>query len=143
MFIGEYNHSIDEKGRVAIPIKFRNHLAEGAIITRGLDKSLFLYPKNQWQKLAKQLVDLPITKQAVRAFERFLLSGAMEVDIDRQGRIILPIYLRKFAKIQKSVIIAGLYNRIEIWDESLWQAYQKENETKVEQTAEQLIDIGI
>lgn len=143
MFIGEYSHSIDEKGRLAIPIKFRADLAKGAVVTRGLDNCLFLYSQSEWQKLADKLSKLPISKANTRAFARLMLAGAMDVEIDRQGRIILPDYLRKFAGIKKKVIVAGLYNRLEIWDELKWQRYKRGTEIKSGDIAEQLGELGV
>ncbi|HAU66332.1 TPA: cell division/cell wall cluster transcriptional repressor MraZ, partial [Candidatus Uhrbacteria bacterium] len=120
MFIGEYKHSIDEKGRLAIPSKFRNDLATGAVVTRGLDTSLFLFPKEEWGKLAQKLASLPLGQSNSRAFARLMLAGAMDVELDKQGRVVVPEYLRQYANLQKSAIIAGLYNRLEIWDEEKW-----------------------
>src|ERR1700690_1708812 len=128
MFIGEYQASLDEKGRVSIPVKFRSALKSKIVVTRGLDNSLFLYAMDEWKKLAEKLASLPISTANTRAFSRLMLAGAMDCDIDKQGRIILPGYLKDFAKISKRVIIAGLYNRIEIWSEDLWQAYKTQTE---------------
>src|SRR3989338_4307779 len=129
MFIGEYAHNLDEKGRIAIPIKFRKDLSKGAVVTRGLDSCLFVYTKSEWEKLAEKLATLPISQANSRAFARLMLAGAMDVDVDKQGRIVLPEYLRQFAGLSKNVIVAGLYSRVEIWDESKWQAYKKQTET--------------
>ena len=112
MFIGEYQASIDEKGRVSIPAKFRPSLKSKIVVTRGLDNSLFLYSLDEWKKLAEKLASLPISTANTRAFSRLMLAGAMDCDIDKQGRIILPSYLKEFAKITKKVVISGLYNRI-------------------------------
>ena len=143
MFIGEYKHTIDEKGRVAVPVKFRGKLSEGVVITRGLDNCLFVYSLTEWDKIAQQLADMPLSQTNARAFSRLMLAGAMEAEIDRQGRIIIPNYLRSFASISKNVVMAGLYNRIEVWDEKNWQEYQKKNESEVENIAEKLTDWGI
>ena len=124
MFIGEYRHTIDEKGRLAIPIKFRTDLAKGAVVTRGLDNCLFLYSIEEWQKLADKLSKLPISKANTRAFSRLMLAGAMDVELDKQGRVIVPDYLRKYAGMKKNVVVAGLYNRLEIWDEEDWEKYK-------------------
>ena len=115
MFIGEYQASIDDKGRVSIPAKFRPLLKSKIVVTRGLDNSLFLYSLDEWKKLAEKLASLPISTANTRSFQRLMLAGAMDCEIDKQGRIILPAYLKEFARIGKRVIIAGLYNRIEIW----------------------------
>src|SRR5438094_703945 len=115
-FIGEYSLSVDEKGRLAVPVKYRPMLSKGGVVTRGLDSSLFLYTEKEWKTLAEKLAALPISKANTRAFSRLMLAGAMDVSPDGQGRIILPDYLRQFAGIKKYVVIAGLYNRLEIWD---------------------------
>lgn len=128
MFIGEYTLSIDEKGRLSIPVKFRASLSRGAVVTRGLDNSLFLYTAKEWQMLAGKLASLPISKANTRAFSRLMLAGAMDVEMDKSGRIILPDYLCEFAGIKKRIVIAGLYSRLEIWDEGKWKAYKLNTE---------------
>ena len=143
MFIGEYKHSIDEKGRLAIPKKFRKNLAKGAVVTRGLDTSLFLFPKEEWGKLAEKLASLPLGQSNSRAFARLMLAGAMDVSLDKQGRVVLPGYLRSYASLTKSTVIAGLYTRLEIWDEKKWEAYKKKVEKDADAVAEQLGELGI
>lgn len=143
MFIGEYQHNIDLKGRLAVPAKFRQDLAKGAVVTKGLDNCLFLYPKQEWQKLADKLASLPISKANSRAFARLMLAGAMGVEVDKQGRILVPDYLRKYAGMKKKVIIAGLYNRLEIWDELKWNKYKQGTETKSGDIAEALGELGV
>lgn len=143
MFIGEYQHSIDEKGRLAVPIKFREQLAKGAVVTRGLDNCLFLYPQKDWEALADKLSKLPISKANTRAFARLMLAGAMDCEIDGQGRIILPDYLRKYATIKKKVVVAGLYNRLEIWDELAWNKYKLSTEKRGGDIAEALGELGV
>ncbi|MBU1164029.1 division/cell wall cluster transcriptional repressor MraZ [Patescibacteria group bacterium] len=143
MFIGEYQHNLDQKGRLAIPVKFRNQLAKGAVVTRGLDNCLFLYTKEEWQKLATKLAALPISKANTRAFSRLMLAGAMDVRLDSQGRIILPDYLRKYATVKKKVIIAGLYNRLEIWDDLVWQKYKTGTEKSSTDIAEALGELDV
>ena len=138
MFIGEYNHNLDDKGRLAVPIKFRADLSKGAVITKGLDNCLFLYPKEEYEKLAIKLASMPISKANNRAFTRHLIGGAMDVELDKQGRVILPEYLRKFANIAKKVVVAGLYNRLEIWDEKVWETYRQNTEKDSNQIAEAL-----
>lgn len=142
-FIGEYQHSIDQKKRLAIPVKFRQLLGKKAVITRGLDNCLFLYPFREWQKLARKLSQLPFSRSDVRGFVRIMLAGAMEVNIDNLGRILIPDYLKEYASLGKKVIIAGLYNRLEIWDEKRWQEYQKKTEKEVGDMAERLKELGI
>lgn len=142
MFIGEYTHSVDAKGRLAIPTKFRSLLAKGAVVTRGLDGCLFLYPKKEWMVLAGKLASLPISKSNSRAFSRLMLAGAMDVDADKQGRIMIPEYLRVFGSIKRKAVVAGLYNRVEIWDEEKWNKYKKITEAESNNIAEQLDEIG-
>ncbi len=143
MFIGEYQHSIDEKGRLAIPVKFRGDLSKGAVVTRGLDSCLFLYPQKDWETLAEKLSKLPISKANTRAFARLMLAGAMDCEVDRQGRIILPDYLRKYAGVKKRVVIAGLYNRLELWDEEAWNKYKTGKEKDSGDIAEALGELGV
>jgi len=143
MFIGEYNHTIDEKGRLAVPVKFRSDLARGAVVTRGLDNCLFLYSAEEWAKLAEKLSKLPIGQANTRAFARLMLAGAMDVEIDKQGRIILPEYLRKYAAIGKKVVVAGLYSRLEIWDEDNWNKYKEGTEKDSKDIAEALGELGV
>ncbi len=143
MFIGEYHHNIDEKGRLAIPVKFRHKLKEGAVVTRGLDNCLFLYPQTDWEIIADKLAKLPISKANNRGFARFMLAGAMDAEIDGQGRVILPDYLRKFAFIKKKVVVAGLYNRLEIWDEEAWDKYKQGTEKESKDIAEALGEMGV
>ncbi|MEK7203094.1 MAG: division/cell wall cluster transcriptional repressor MraZ [Patescibacteria group bacterium] len=142
MFIGEYNHNLDDKGRASVPVKFRSFLKGGVVVTRGLDNCLFLYTKKEWQKLAIKLSKLPINKSNTRAFARLMLAGAMDVDFDNQGRIMLPEYLRKFAGLKKKVVIAGLYDRLEIWDEIAWNKYKQGTEEKSADIAEALGELG-
>ena len=143
MFIGEYNHNLDEKGRLAVPVKFRNDLKKGAVVTKGLDGCLFLYTINEWKTLAEKLSKLPISQSGTRAFARLMLAGAMDTQIDKQGRIVIPDYLRKYAKMKKKIIISGLYNRLEIWDESSWEKYKKKTEKESEDIAEKLGELGV
>jgi len=138
IFIGEYNYNLDDKGRLAVPVKFREEIKKGAIVTRGLDNCLFLYTKEEWEKIVEKLSNLPVSQSKARAFSRLMLAGAMEVDCDSQGRINLPDYLRKFAKLEKKTIIAGLFNRLEIWDENLWEEYKKQVEEDSNEIAEEL-----
>jgi MraZ protein len=143
MFLGEYHHTIDDKGRFSIPAKFRQDLADGAVVTRGLDSSLFLYPKEEWDKLAQKLASLPLGKSNSRAFARLMLAGAMDVDVDKQGRVVLPEYLREYAGMEKSIVIAGLYNRLELWDEDEWEEYKEATEGQAGEIAEKLGELGL
>ena len=143
MFIGEYSHTLDEKGRLAVPKKFRANLAKGAIVTRGLDNCLFLYTKAEWTKLAEKLANLPFAQANTRAFARLMLAGAMDVTVDKQGRIMLPEYLRVFAGLKKDLVVAGLYNRLELWDQGKWAEYTKRNEAESASIAEQMSALGV
>ena len=143
MFIGEYSYSIDEKKRLAVPPKFRQLLGKKAVITRGLDQSLFLYPAKEWGILAKKLSQLPLSQSDARGFARIMLSGAMEVIFDNLGRILVPDYLKEYAKLKKKVVITGLYNRIEIWDEIKWKEYKEKTEKEVGDIAERLKELGV
>ena len=143
MFIGEYKHSIDTKGRMAVPAKFRKLLTEGAIVTKGLDSCLFLYTRDEWKRLAGRLAALPIAQKNSRAFARLMLAGAMDVHVDKQGRVMLPDYLRKYAGIAKKVVVAGLYNRLEIWDEDSWEKYKQGTEGQSSDIAEALGELGV
>jgi MraZ protein len=143
MFIGEYRHNLDDKGRLAVPAKFRALLKGGAVVTKGLDNCLFLYPKKQWANLANKLAGMPISQAKARAFGRHMLAGAMEVDFDVQGRITLPEYLRIFCGLKKKIVIAGLYNRLEIWDEASWNRYKIGAEKNSADIAEALGELGV
>jgi MraZ protein len=143
MFIGEYSHNLDEKGRLAIPVKFRNEVKKGAVVTRGLDNCLFLYTKTEWEKLAEKLAALPISQANSRAFARLMLAGAMDVEVDKQGRVILPEYLRRFAGLKKEVVLAGLYNRVEIWDSGAWESYKGQTEKESGNIAERMAELGV
>ena len=143
MFIGEYTHNLDDKGRLAIPKKFRLDLSKGAVVTRGLDNCLFLYTKIEWKKLADKLATMPFSQANTRAFARLMLAGAMDVKLDKQGRIVLPEYLRSFSGLKKNTILAGLYNRLEIWDQEKWEEYKKRTEGESNKIAEQMSELGV
>ncbi|TSC57037.1 MAG: MraZ protein [Parcubacteria group bacterium Gr01-1014_18] len=142
MFIGQYFYSLDDKGRLSLPVKFRESLGRGAVVTRGLDGCLTLYALDEWKTLAQKLATLPINKSDGRAFSRFVLSGAMDVGMDRAGRIVIPEYLRVFAKISKKTVVVGLYNKVEIWNEEAWTRYQSDNESSSSSIAEKLGDFS-
>ncbi len=143
MLLGEYQHNLDPKGRLAIPAKFRETLEGGAIVTRGLDDCLFVFAPKEWEVLAQKLVALPLAQANSRAFVRLMLAGATDVEIDGQGRILLPDYLRKYANLKKEAVVAGLYNRIEIWDKEAWDRYKQKTEGASEEIAEKLGELGI
>ena len=117
MILGEFKHSLDIKGRLAVPAKFREKLGAGAIITRGLDKCLFIFGANEWEVLVQKLMNLPLAQANSRAFVRLMLAGASDAKVDAQGRILVPDYLRKYAGLKKQAVVTGLYNRMEVWDE--------------------------
>lgn len=143
MFIGEYHHTIDDKGRLAVPMKFREALARGAVVTRGLDSSLFLLPLEEWGKLAEKMANLPLGQANSRAFARLMLAGAMDVTLDRQGRCVVPEYLRDYAGLRKDVAIVGIQSRLEIWDAETWKSYVRKAEEDAVTIAEQLGSLSI
>jgi len=138
MFLGEYKHSLDAKGRISIPVKFRGELGSSAIITKGLEGCLSLYPKMVWEQTAQRIASLPMSSASARSFSRLMLSGAMEVDIDKLGRALLPSYLREYAGIEGEAVFAGLYNRVEIWDKKSWESTTRDSEKRSSDIAEQL-----
>ncbi len=143
MFIGEYQHTIDPKKRIAIPSKFRLHFADGVVVTRGLDKCLFVYSKEEWNKIATKLGEMPVGEKATRSFVRLMLAGAVDSNLDSQGRILVPEYLKEYANLNKQVVVAGLFNRLEIWDETEWDKYKKSAEENQDEIAEQLGKLGM
>ncbi len=143
MFIGEYKHSIDEKGRIAVPTKFRKDLSRGAVITRGLDGCLYVYTLAEWKVLAQKLATLPISKANTRAFARLMLAGAMDVSLDKQGRVVLPEYLREYANLRKKAVMTGLYSHLEIWDHDAWELYKKATEKDSSSIAEALDGLDV
>ncbi len=143
MFTGEYTYSIDDKKRLAVPAKFRQLLGRKAIITRGLDQCLFLYPAKEWLKLAQKISKLPLAQADARSFARLMLGGAMEVSFDNLGRILIPDYLKDYATLKKRVIFVGLFDRIEIWDGKEFQNYKKKTELAAGDIAERIKELGV
>lgn len=143
MFIGEYHHTIDDKGRLAVPVKFREVLAHGAVVTRGLDTSLFLLPLEEWGKFSDKLGNLPLGQAHSRAFAQLMLAGAMDVTLDKQGRCVVPEFLRSYAGLRKDVVIVGVNSRLEIWDAQTWKTYAAKAEEDAETIAETLGAMGI
>ena len=141
MFMGEYNHSIDPKGRLIIPSKFREILGDEFVVTKGLDGCLFVFPNDEWQAFEEKLRALPMANKNARKFSRFFMVGATTCELDKQGRILLPSTLREFADLEKDVVLAGLLNRIEIWSKARWN----ENNTydDMDDIAEQMMDLGL
>lgn len=120
MFMGEYNHTIDAKGRLIMPSKFRESLGDEFVVTKGLDGCLFVYPINEWQTFEEKLKTLPLTNKNARQFSRFFLAGAATCEVDKQGRILIPGVLREFAELVKDVVLVGVLSRIEIWSKDKW-----------------------
>ncbi len=143
MFTGEFQHSLDAKGRVIMPSRLREGLGEKFVVTRGLDHCLFVYPGNQWTRLEQKLSQQPFTKKDSRAFNRFFFSGAMEVEADKQGRVLIPQYLRDYAGIEKEVMIIGVADRVEIWDEASLKEYFGNADDNFEELAEKLVDFDL
>ena len=143
MFLGEYRHNLDHKGRVSVPKKFRGELAQGAVLTKGLDGCLFLYSKESWQSLSERIGNLPITARDARAFARYVFAGAVDVKFDRLGRITTPDYLREYAKLGKEVVLIGVLERVEIWYKNSWEKFTKNLHKRGEEIAEKLSDKGI
>jgi len=143
MFMGEYLHTIDNKGRLTFPAKFRDLLGETFVATKGLDNCLFVYTQGEWAMLEEKLKKLPMAKPEARAFVRFFFSGAAEVQCDKQGRVLLPPNLREHAALDKDVVVIGVSNRVEIWDKANWDAYNNEIGPEVTKIAENLVDLGI
>lgn len=143
MFIGEYRHSLDVKNRLAVPSKFKGDLLDGAVVTKSYDKCLIIYPKKEWEKQAIRLASLPSSQSKARAAARLQLGGAMDAELDGQRRIMIPEFLKEYAGIEKNVILIGLYDRLEIWDEAEWKKYKAVNDANSESIAETLGEFGI
>lgn len=140
MFLGEYQHSVDEKGRMIIPAKFRDGLGSSFVITRGLDQCLFVYPREEWMVLEQKLKSLSLMKSDARAFTRFFFSGAIECELDKQGRVNIPSNLRDHAKLEKDTVVIGVSNRVEIWSKQAWEGYSQQSEESFNEIAEKLVD---
>ncbi|MCB8922323.1 MAG: division/cell wall cluster transcriptional repressor MraZ [Ardenticatenaceae bacterium] len=141
MFLGEYTHTIDDKGRLTIPAKFRGLLAAGLVVTRGFDQNLMAFSLDEWQSLAQRIAERPLADEDVRAFRRRVFSGAVDLSPDRQGRILVPPYLREFAGIDGDVVIAGMFNYLELWSAEAWQAVRQSVENNSD--ASRWEDLGI
>jgi len=143
MLIGEYIHSLDPKKRLSLPSKWRSELGKTIVVTRGLDNCLFVYPTNAWQAVIEKMSALPFGAADTRGLNRFFLSGAVEVEVDKAGRILVPDFLKEFAKLNQKVVLAGIHDRVEIWDEKKWNDYKKQIEKQADEFAEKLGTIGI
>ena len=142
MLIGEYEHTIDAKKRMALPAKFRRDLGKEAVITRGLDQCLFVYPMQEWKRVAEALANLPTGQASNRSFTRLFLAGAAHVETDGLGRILIPDYLKQYAELSEKVAIVGVGKRLEIWDAKRWEVYKAETEKQADTLAERLGEIG-
>lgn len=143
MFIGEYSHTIDTKGRLSMPARFRSLLGTHFIVTKGLDQSLFVYPEDEWKVLEEKLKKLPLTNQNARAFVRFFFSGASECELDQQGRIRIPSNLREHAALEKEVVVIGVGTRVEIWSQEIWGNYNNDDKLSYDEIADKMQELGI
>ena len=141
MFMGEYNHTIDTKGRLIIPSKFRETLGEEFVVTKGLDGCLFVYDNNEWNAFEEKLKSLPLTNKDARQFVRFFLAGAATVEVDKQGRILIPSLLREFAGLEKEVVLIGVASRVEIWSKDRWENAASYED--MEEIAEHMAELGL
>lgn len=142
MLIGEYTHTIDEKNRVSLPVKFRKEVGKKIVVTHGLDNCIFLYSVAEWEQVAQKLAGLGIGQADTRGFNRFMLAGAVEVDVDAIGRILIPDFLKSFAELGEKIVFAGVHNRIEIWNSDRWIEYKKLIQKQADKLAEKLGEIG-
>lgn len=143
MLIGEYLHTLDSKKRLSLPSKFRKEVGRKVVVTRGLDSCLFMFPEKAWIKIATKISDLPVGQADTRGMARFLLAGAVETEVDGAGRILIPEYLKEFAELRSRVVLAGVSDRIEIWNEKTWEEYKKRLEKGADQMAQALGTMGI
>ena len=143
MFIGEYNHTLDAKGRLIVPSKLRESLGERFFLTKGLDGCLSVYPQEEWETFTNKIHELPMTNKDARKFSRFFLAGASECEIDKQGRILIPANLREFAKLEKEAVLVGVSNRIEIWNRDKWEEINDVDVDDMDDIAQHMEDIGI
>ena len=143
MLIGEYEHSIDTKGRLIMPSKLKEDIGEKFVVTKGLDGCLFVYSEKEWKTFEEKLRTFPLTNKDARALMRFFLAGAMECEIDKQGRFLIPGNLREFATLEKEVVIIGVLNKIEIWSKDKWQKYSEEENKSADEIAEKMSNLGI
>jgi len=143
MFMGEHLHTVDDKGRITIPVKFREELGERFIATKGLDNCLFVFPMGEWQALQEKLKQMSIARPQAREFARFFYAGAAECEIDKQGRILLPHSLKQYAHLEKDAVVVGVMNRVEIWSQPVWEVYSARAEQNYGEAAQALVDFGI
>ncbi len=141
--MGEYQHGLDDKARLTIPAKFREELGSTFIVTRGLDRCLFVYPQKDWETLETKMRAMPLTRPDARQFIRFFFSGAAECELDKQGRIVLPGNLREYASINKDCVVIGVGARVEIWDQTIWKSYTENVENQFSDLAASLVDLDL
>ena len=141
MLMGEYNHTLDAKGRIIIPVRIREQLGESFVVSKGLDGCLFAFPSAEWEKLVNKIQALPLTDKVARKFSRYLLAGASETELDKQGRALLPQTLREAAKLEKDVVLCGVGNRMEIWSKEAWN--NESHYEDIDELAEMMADLGI
>ncbi len=143
MFMGEFQHALDDKGRIIVPAKFREGLGPTFVMTRGLDKCLFVYPVSEWEVLEEKLKNLPMTRSDARSFVRFFFSGACECELDKQGRILIPAGLRTYAGLEKDCVVLGVSNRVEIWGSDHWNEYANDASESFAEIAEKMVDLQL
>ncbi len=143
MFMGEYQHNIDAKGRIIVPSRFREELGERFVVTKGLDKCLFVYPLSEWSKLEEKLRQLPLTSIDARKFVRYFFAGAIECEVDTQGRIVIPQNLRSYASLEKQIVSIGVAERVEVWNKEKWELYNDEENFVDNELAAKMAEYGI
>ncbi len=143
MLLGEFTHTLDNKNRLTLPKKFKNALGKKVFLTRGLDRSLFLYSQNEWRRITEKISALSMTDENSRGFSRFFFAGASEIDVDKSGRILIPEHLKKFAYMNKEVVLTGVQSRVELWDKNMWIKYSKKMEENGDIMANKLGEIGV
>ena len=143
MLIGEYLHTLDDKKRLSLPAKFRKEVGRKVVVTRGLDGCLFMFPQKGWETIAAKVAALPVGQSDTRGMSRFLLAGAVETEVDSGGRILIPDFLKEFAQLRSRVVLAGVSDRIEIWNEKIWDEYKRRIEKGADQMAQTLGELGI
>lgn len=143
MLIGEYTHTVDDKKRISLPAKFRKEVGKKVVVTHGLDNCLFLYPMKEWERIAEKLSNLSMGQSSSRNFNRFLLAGAVEIEVDSIGRILIPDFLKEYADLKSKVVVTGVHNRIELWNDKRWDEYKKRVGQEVDALAEKLGEVGM
>lgn len=143
MLIGEYIHTIDDKNRLSLPVKFRKEMGKSIVVTRGLDNCLFVYTIKEWEKISAQISEASFLQSDTRSFNRFIFSGAQQVDVDSIGRVLIPDFLRDYASLKTKAVVIGVHSRVEIWDEKTWNKYKGVVEKQADALAEKLGSVGV